>query len=41
MLSIDDIIEIKNSIKSCMEDIIDVLLLQSGEVTSTKGLIKD
>ncbi len=41
MLSIDDIIEIKNSIKSCMEDIIDVLLLQSGEVTSSKGLIKE
>lgn len=41
MLSIDDIIEIKNAIKSCMEDIIDVLLLQSGEVTSSKGLVKE
>lgn len=41
MLSIDDIIEIKNQIKSCMEDIMDVLLLESGEQTDTKGLIKE
>ena len=41
MLSIEDLIDIKNSIKSCMEDIIDVLLLQSGEQTSSKGLVKE
>ncbi len=41
MLSLDDIIEIKNQIKSCMEDIMDVLLLESGQQTSTKGLIKE
>ncbi len=31
----------KNEIKTCMEDIMDVLLLQAGEETASKGLIKD
>jgi len=40
-VSIMDIIAMKDEIKNCMEDILDVLLLGAGEETATRGLVKD
>jgi hypothetical protein len=38
-ITVNDMLMLKDETKKCMEEIMDVLLLEAGEVTSKKGLV--